>query len=184
MKKNINKVFLISLLTLLISSCKPATKTISISNIQIDIPADFEENFMEQAVLSDNNIEFRKSYGIERKTAIYTAVYTKYKPAYNGIITLENTRNDIVNGIKNNKAIQDFEIVNEGVVEDNSNAYQILMSFYYGPNKTYHKSFSMLHDNGMLQIICMYNANSKKDDKQINDIIKYVKIIEDTENNN
>ena len=37
----------------------------------------------------------------------------------------------------------------------------------------------MLHDNGILQIMCMYNANSKKDDKQINDIIQSVRIMKD-----
>lgn len=184
MKKNISKVFLISLLTLFIISCKPAIKTISISNIQIDVPADFEENFLGHTISADNTVEFYKSYGIERKTAIYTIVYTKYKPAYSGMVTIQDARNDIVNGLKNNTAIKEFQIVGEGMSENNNSSYEIVLSFYYGPNKTYHKSFSMLHENGILQVICMYNANSKKDDKQINDIIKSVRIIEDTENNN
>ena len=128
-------------------------------------------------------MEFNESYGVERKTAIYTVVYTKHKIAYSGRVSLENARNTIVNGLKNNKAVQEFQVVNEGAVEGYENSYQILLSFYYGPNKTYHKSFLMLHNNAILQIMCMYNANSKKDDKEINNIINSVRILENNTNN-
>ncbi|MEI0518128.1 hypothetical protein R4K54_05720 [Brachyspira murdochii] len=181
--KNISIIFLTILLALSIYACKPNTKTIILNNIAIDVPEDFEENFLGGVVDTDNTIEYHNSYGVQRTTAIYTIVYKKYKAAYTGIINLEKARNDIVNGLKNNNAVQEFQIVNEGRVEGYDNAYEILLSFYYGPNKTYHKSFSMLHDNGILQIICMYNANSKKDDKEINNIIKSVRIIENNTNN-
>lgn len=181
--KNISIIFLTILLALSIHACKPNTKTIILNNIAIDVPEDFSENFLGRVVGTDNTIEYHNSYGVQRTTAIYTIVYTKYKAAYTGIINLEKSRNDLVNGLKNNNAIKEFQIVNEGIVEGYDNAYEILMSFYYGPNKTYHKSFSMLHDNGILQIICMYNANSKKDDKEINNIIKSVRIIENNTNN-
>ncbi|PCG19545.1 hypothetical protein [Brachyspira sp. G79] len=176
-------IFLSILLALSLYACKHQTKTIIFNNISIDVPEDFSENFLGQAVEADNNrIEYYNSYGVQRKTAIYTAAYTKYKAAYTGIINLEKVRNDIINGLKNNNAIQEFQIVNEGPAQGFDNAYEILMSFYYGPNKTYHKSFSMIHDDGILQIICMYNANSKKDDREINNIIKSVKIIENNTN--
>ncbi|WP_157153050.1 hypothetical protein [Brachyspira murdochii] len=181
--KNISIIFLTILLALSIYACKPNTKTIILNNIAIDVPEDFEENFLGGVVDTDNTIEYHNSYGVQRTTAIYTIVYKKYKAAYTGIINLEKARNDIVNGLKNNNAVQEFQIVNEGRVEGYDNAYEILLSFYYGPNKTYHKSFSMLHDNGILQIICMYNANSKKDDKEINNIIKSVRIVENNTNN-
>lgn len=181
--KNISIIFFTILLALSLYACKPRTKTIILNNIAIDVPEDFSENFLGEVVDTDNTVEYYNSYGVQRTTAIYTAAYKKYKAAYTGIINLEKARNDIVNGLKNNNAIKEFQIVNEGAVEGYDNAYEILMSFYYGPNKTYHKSFSMLHDNGILQIICMYNANSKKDDKEINNIIKSVRIIENNTNN-
>lgn len=181
--KKIYIIFLTIILALSVYACKPRTKTIIFNNIAIDIPEDFSENFLGNVVDTDNRIEYHNSYGVQRKTAIYTVVYTKYKAAYIGIISLEKSRNDIVNGLKNNNAIKEFQIVNEGAVEGYDNAYEILISFYYGPNKTYHKSFSMIHDNGIVQIICMYNANSKKDDREINNIIKSVRIIENNTNN-
>ncbi|ASJ22358.1 hypothetical protein BHAMNSH16_12185 [Brachyspira hampsonii] len=182
-KKLINTLIIISFL-LLFSSCGQRTKTITLTDIAVDVPEDFKVGFLDGTVAIDNTVEFNESYGVERNTAIYTVVYTKYKPIYNGTITLEKARNDIVNGLRNNQFIKEFEIVNEGLVEGSSNSYKILLSFYYGPNKTYHKSFSMVHENGLLQIICMYNANSKKDDKEIENIIKSVRILDSSNTNN
>ncbi|MEI0700288.1 hypothetical protein [Brachyspira intermedia] len=179
----INILIIISLL-LSFSSCSQRTKTITLTNIAVDVPEDFKVGFLDGTVAIDNTVAFNESYGVERNTAIYTVVYRKYKPIYNGTITLEKARNDIVNGLRNNQFIKEFEIVNEGSVEGSSNSYKILLSFYYGPNKTYHKSFSMVHENGILQIMCMYNANSKKDDKEIENIIKSVRILDNTNTNN
>ncbi|MCZ9999120.1 hypothetical protein OFR28_13095 [Brachyspira hyodysenteriae] len=86
--------------------------------------------------------------------------------------------------MRNHPAIKEFEVISEEVPENISNSYKVLSSFYYGPNKTYHKSFSMIHENGLLQIMCMYNANSKKDDKEIENIIKSVRILDKTNTNN
>ena len=183
LKKIINTLIIIAII-LLFSSCSQRTKTITLTNIAVDVPEDFKVGFLDGTVAIDNTVAFNESYGVERNTAIYTVVYTKYKPIYNGTITLEKARNDIVNGLRNNQFIKEFEIVNEGPVEGSSNSYKILLSFYYGPNKTYHKSFSMVHENGLLQIICMYNANSKKDDKEIENIIKSVRILDSSNTNN
>lgn len=183
-KKNIILILFVILIALPICSCKPKIKTVILKNIAIDMPEDFKEGFLDQTVAIDNTVEFNESYGVERKTAIYTVVYTKYKPAYSGRISLENAKNNVINGLKNHYAIKEFQVISEGTPENLTNSYQILSSFYYGPNKTYHKSFLMQHDNGILQIMCMYNANSKKDDKQINDIIKSVRIIQNNNTNN
>ena len=59
------------------------------------------------------------------------------------------------------------------------NNLEVLSSFYYGPNLTYNKSFIMINEgNEVIKITCMYNANSKKDDKRIDNIIASVKLIE------
>ena len=183
MMKNIIIIFIISILILPIYACKAQNTTITFNDITVDIPKDFKKGFLDNSVAVDNSVEFSESYGVERKTAIYTVVYIKYKLAYSGRVSLENARNTVIDGLRNNKAIQEFQIVNEGPVEGYENSYQILLSFYYGPNKTYHKSFLMLHDNALLQIMCMYNANSKKDDKEINNIINSVRILENNTNN-
>lgn len=183
MMRNVIIIFIISILILPIYACKPQNVTITFNDIAVDIPKDFQKGFLDQTVSVDNSVEFNESYGVERKTAIYTVVYTKHKIAYSGRVSLENARNTIVNGLKNNKAVQEFQVVNEGAVEGYENSYQILLSFYYGPNKTYHKSFLMLHNNAILQIMCMYNANSRKDDKEINNIINSIRILENNTNN-
>ncbi|PTY40677.1 hypothetical protein DQ06_08970 [Brachyspira hampsonii bv. II] len=183
LKNLINTLIIISII-LLFSSCGQRTKTITLTNIAVDVPEDFKVGFLDGTVAIDNTVAFNESYGVERNTAIYTVAYTKYKPIYNGAVTLEKARNDIVNGLKNNQFIKEFEIVNEGPVEGPNDSYKILLSFYYGPNKTYHKSFSMVHENGLLQIICMYNANSKKDDREIENIIKSVRIVDSSNTNN
>ena len=109
-------------------------------------------------------------------------VYTKYKPVYSGSINLENAKNKIINGLRNHPSIKEFQVLSEEMPENIPNSYKILSSFYYGPNETYHKSFTMIHNNGVLQIMCMYNANSKKDDKEIENIIKSVRILDNTNN--
>ncbi|WP_295159692.1 hypothetical protein [uncultured Brachyspira sp.] len=175
----------ISILLIIIfslSSCGQKNKTITITNIAIDVPEDFTPGFLNNTVAADNTVAFNESYGAERRTAIYTIVYTKYKSAYSGIINLENAKNNVINGLKNHNAVKDFKLVSEEIYKDMPNSYQILSSFYYGPNKTYHKSFLMLHENGILQIMCMYNANSQKDGTEINNIIKSVRIIENNTN--
>ncbi|WP_297207258.1 hypothetical protein [uncultured Brachyspira sp.] len=176
-KRNI--ILFIILTALSLCACQPKSETVMLTDIAIDMPKDFQRGFLDKTVAVDNTVEFNESYGVERKTAIYTIVYTKYKSAYSGMISLENAKNKIINGLKNHYAIKEFQVISEGTPENSKNSYQVLSSFYYGPNKTYHKSFLMLHDNGILQIMCMYNANSKKDDKQINDIIQSVRIMKD-----
>lgn len=177
MKNNISNIIII-LIILQLFSCSPKNKTITLKDIAVDVPEDFISGFLDSAISIDNTVEFNESYGAERKTAIYTVTYIQYKIAYSGILNLENAVYKVINNLKNNKSIKEFEIVSEGYKEGMKNSYEVLSSFYYGPNKTYHKSFSMIHNNGILQIMCMYNANSKKDDKIINDIIKSVRILE------
>lgn len=181
-KKNI--IIFIIVIALSICACQPKSKTVMLTDIAIDMPEDFQKGFLDQTVAVDNTVEFNESYGVERKTAIYTIVYTKYKSAYRGRISLEDAKNKIINGLKNHYAIKEFQVISEGMPENKTNSYKILSSFYYGPNKTYHKSFLMLHENGILQIMCMYNANSKKDDKQIDNIIQSVRIMKNESSNN
>ncbi|AEM21525.1 hypothetical protein Bint_0900 [Brachyspira intermedia PWS/A] len=181
LKKFITILIIISV-TLLLSSCSQRTKTITLTDIAIDVPEDFQVGFLDGTVAIDNSVEFNESYGVERNTGIYTIVYTKYKLAYSGSINLENAKNRIINGLRNHPSIKEFQVLSEEIPENIPNSYKILSSFYYGPNETYHKSFTMLHNNGILQIMCMYNANSKKDDKEIENIIKSVRILDNTNN--
>lgn len=179
-KKLIN-ISVIILIALLLLSCGRRNKTIMLTNIAIDVAEDFQAGFLDGTVAIDDSVAFNESYGVERKTAIYTIVYTKYKDAYKGRINAENAKNSVINGLRNHYAIKEFQVVSEEHPENIPNSYKVLCSFYYGPNKTYHKSFIMLHENGILQVICMYNANSKKDDAEIENIIKSVRIVEDEE---
>ena len=174
--KNLINIMIIILMILSLYSCTQKNKTIMLTNIAIDVPEDFTPGFL------DDTIAFHESYGVKRHTGIYTVVYTKYKPIYSGRINLENAKNNVIDGLRNHYAIKEFEVVYEEMPENIPNSYQVLSSFYYGPNKTYNKSLIMSHDNGILQIMCMYNANSKKDDNTINNIIKSVRIIENTNN--
>ena len=180
--KNLINIMIIILMILSLYSCTQKNKTIMLTNIAIDVPEDFTPGFLDGTVTIDDTIAFHESYGVKRHTGIYTVVYTKYKPIYSGRINLENAKNNVIDGLRNHYAIKEFEVVYEEMPENIPNSYQVLSSFYYGPNKTYHKSLIMSHDNGILQIMCMYNANSKKDDNTINNIIKYVRIIENTNN--
>ncbi|MCZ9890489.1 hypothetical protein [Brachyspira hyodysenteriae] len=182
--KKLTNILIIISIVLLFSSCTQRNKTIMLTNIAIDVPGDFKPGFLDGTVAIDNTVAFNESYGVERNTGIYTIVYTKYKPAYNGIINLEKAKNRVIDGLRNHPAIKEFELVSEQIPENMPNSYKVLSSFYYGPNKTYHKSFIMLHDNGILQIMCMYNANSKKDDKEIENIISSVRIIDESNTNN
>ena len=183
LKKFINTVIIISFILLFVS-CTQRNKTIMLADIAVDVPEDFKIGFLDGTISVDNTVAFNESYGVERNTAIYTIVYTKYKPIYSGRINLENIKNDTINGLRNNTAIKEFQVVSEEIPENIPNSYKILSSFYYGPNKTYHKSFLMLHNNGILRVICMYNANSKKDDREIENIIKSVRIIDESNTNN
>ena len=183
LKKFINTVIIISFILLFVS-CTQRNKTIMLADIAADVPEDFKIGFLDGTISVDNTVAFNESYGVERNTAIYTIVYTKYKPIYSGRINLENIKNDTINGLRNNTAIKEFQVVSEEIPENIPNSYKILSSFYYGPNKTYHKSFLMLHNNGILRVICMYNANSKKDDREIENIIKSVRIVDESNTNN
>ena len=183
LKKFINTVIIISFILLFVS-CTQRNKTIMLADIAVDVPEDFKIGFLDGTISVDNTVAFNESYGVERNTAIYTIVYTKYKPIYSGRINLENIKNDTINGLRNNTAIKEFQVVSEEIPENIPNSYKILSSFYYGPNKTYHKSFLMLHNNGILRVICMYNANSKKDDREIENIIKSVRIVDESNTNN
>lgn len=169
--------FILLIIILLICSCKQKTKTIILQDISINVPENFKDGFLDQTVAIDESVAFNESYGLETKTAIYTIVYTKYKNTYNGLITLQNAKNNIINGLRNHYAIKEFQVEMEGIPEGSTNSYRTLTSFYYGPNKTYHQSYLLLHNNGLLQVICMYNANSKKDDREFNNIIKSINII-------
>lgn len=183
LKKLINTIIIITII-LTLSSCMKNNKTIMLTNIAVDVPEDFTPGFLDGTVNIDNTVAFHESYGVKRHTGIYTVVYTKYKPIYSGSINLEKAKNNVIDGLRNHYAIKEFEVIYEEMPEDIPNSYQVLSSFYYGPNKTYHKSLIMSHDNGILQIMCMYNANSKKDDKEINNIIKSVRIIDNNDINN
>ncbi len=179
----ISAKLLILIIILSLISCTQKNKTINLSDIAIDIPEDFTAGFLDGTVSVDDTIAFHESYGVKRHTGIYTVVYTKYKPVYSGIISLEKAKNNVIDGLRNHYAIKEFRVLSEEMPENIPNSYEVLSSFYYGPNKTYHKSLIMIHDNSILQVMCMYNANSKKDDKTINDIIKSVRIIESNTNN-
>ncbi|WP_299245063.1 hypothetical protein [uncultured Brachyspira sp.] len=178
--KSMNKVIvklLIVMIILSLFSCMQKNKTITLADIEMDIPEDFKAGFLDGTVQIDNTVAFHESYGVERHTAIYTIVYTKYKPMYSGMVSLEKAKNNVINGLRNHYAAKEFRVVSEEISKNLPNSYEVLSSFYYGPNKTYHKSLIMMHDNGILQIMCMYNANSKKDEKTINNIIQSVRII-------
>ena len=81
--------------------------------------------------------------------------------------------------MRNHPSLREYNIISEGYANGKNNRYEVLSSFYYGPNLTYNKSFIMINGgNEVIKISCMYNANSKKDDRQINNIIASVKSIE------
>ena len=135
----------------------------------------FERGFLDRAINIDKTVIDYETYGLETKTAIYGIEYSKYKFS----IKIENIKNNIINNLKNHFAIKEYKIVSEGYVDGKNNCYQVLSSFYYGPNLTYNKSFIMINGgNEVIKITCMYNANSKKDDKRIDNIIASVKLID------
>ena len=173
MIKTIKNILLITLIIVL-SSCEQKNKTVNMGNFAVEIPENFERGFLNNAINTDSTVIDYDTYGIETKTAIYGIEYSKYRFSVN----IENIKNNIINNLRNHFAIKEYKIISEGYTEGKNNCYEVLSSFYYGPNLTYNKSFIMINNgNEVIKISCMYNANSKKDDRQINNIIASVILI-------
>ena len=178
MIKTIKNILLFSFVIILFS-CEQKIKTVNMGNFAIEIPENFEIGFLNDAINKDSTVIDYETYGLETKTAIYGIEYSKYRFSVN----IENIKNNIINNLRNHFAIKEYKIISEGYANGKNNCYEVLSSFYYGPNLTYNKSFIMINNgNEVIKISCMYNANSKKDDRQINNIISSVKLI-DNDNN-
>ena len=168
----IKKLLYILFITLIISSCEKIENiTVIFDDITIDIPENFQQNYINNMIAYDPNFKIIDSYGIETKTSIYNVSYTKS----NYPIDILSSKEGIINGVINNKVLKEVKVEKEGYYKEQTNAYDMLISYYYGPNKTYQRSFIMINGNNIIQITAIYNANSKKDDKIINDIINSIK---------
>lgn len=172
MIKTIKNILLFAFIIVLFS-CEQKIKTVSIGNFAVEIPENFERGFLNDAINTDSTVIDYETYGIETKTAIYGIEYSKYRFSVN----IENIKNNIINNLRNHSSLREYKIVSEGYANGKNNCYEVLSSFYYGPNLTYNKSFIMINNgNEVIKITCMYNANSKADDKRINNIIASVRL--------
>lgn len=174
MIKTIKNILLFAFIIILFS-CKENNKIVFMENFAVEMPENFERGFLDKSINIDDNIIDYETYGLETKTAIYGIEYSKYRFSVN----IENIKNNIINNLRNHFAIKEYKIISEGYYNDKNNCYEILSSFYYGPNLTYNKSFIMINNgNEIIKITCMYNANSKSDDKRINNIIASVRLVD------
>ncbi len=172
MIKTIKNILLFSFIIILFS-CEQKIKTVNMGNFAVEIPENFERGFLNDAINTDSTVINYETYGIETKTAIYGIEYSKYRFSVN----IENIKNNIINNLRNHSSLREYKIVSEGYANGKNNCYEVLSSFYYGPNLTYNKSFIMINNgNEVIKISCMYNANSKADDKRINNIIASVRL--------
>ena len=172
MIKTIKNILLFAFIIVLFS-CEQKIKTVNIGNFAVEIPENFEIGFLNDAINTDSTVIDYETYGIETKTAIYGIEYSKYRFSVN----IENIKNNIINNLRNHSSLRGYKIVSEGYANGKNNCYEVLSSFYYGPNLTYNKSFIMINNgNEVIKITCMYNANSKADDKRINNIIASVRL--------
>ena len=172
MIKTIKNILLFTFIIVLFS-CEQKIKTVNIGNFAVEIPENFERGFLNDAINTDSTVIDYETYGIETKTAIYGIEYSKYRFSVN----IENIKNNIINNLRNHSSLREYKIVSEGYANGKNNCYEVLSSFYYGPNLTYNKSFIMINNgNEVIKITCMYNANSKADDKRINNIIASVRL--------
>lgn len=166
------KLLYILLITIILSSCKKIENiTVIFDDITVDIPENFEQNYINDMIEYNPNFKIIDSYGIETKTSIYNVSYTKS----NYPIDILASKEGIINGVINNKVLKEVKVEKEGYYKEQTNAYDMLISYYYGPNQTYQRSFIMINGNNIIQITAIYNANSKKDDKTINGIINSIK---------
>ena len=172
MIKTIKNILLFAFIIILFS-CEQKIKTVNMGNFAVEIPENFERGFLNDAINTDSTVMEYETYGIETKTAIYGIEYSKYRFSVN----IENIKNNIINNLRNHTSLREYKIVSEGYANGKNNCYEVLSSFYYGPNLTYNKSFIMINNgNEVIKITCMYNANSKADDKRINNIIASVRL--------
>lgn len=172
MIKTIKNILLFAFIIILFS-CEQKIKTVNLGNFSVEIPENFERGFLNDAINTDSTVIDYETYGIETKTAIYGIEYSKYRFSVN----IENIKNNIINNLRNHSSLREYKIVSEGYANGKNNCYEVLSSFYYGPNLTYNKSFIMINNgNEVIKISCMYNANSKADDKRINNIIASVRL--------
>lgn len=172
MIKTIKNILLFAFIIVLFS-CEQKIKTVNMGNFAVEIPENFERGFLNDAINTDSTVIDYETYGIETKTAIYGIEYSKYRFSVN----IENIKNNIINNLRNHSSLREYKIVSEGYANGKNNCYEVLSSFYYGPNLTYNKSFIMINNgNEVIKITCMYNANSKADDKRINNIIASVRL--------
>ena len=166
------KLLYILIIAIILSSCKKIENiTVIFDDITIDIPENFQQNYINDMIEYNPNFKIVDSYGIETKTSIYNVSYTKS----NYPIDILASKEGIINGVINNKVLKEVKVEKEGYFKEQTNAYDMLISYYYGPNKTYQRSFIMINANNIIQITAIYNANSKKDNKTINDIINSIK---------
>lgn len=172
MIKTIKNILLFAFIVVLFS-CEQKIKTVNMGNFAVEIPENFERGFLNDAINTDSTVIDYETYGIETKTAIYGIEYSKYR----FLVNIENIKNNIINNLRNHSSLREYKIVSEGYANGKNNCYEVLSSFYYGPNLTYNKSFIMINNgNEVIKITCMYNANSKADDKRINNIIASVRL--------
>ena len=172
MIKTIKNILLFAFIIVLFS-CEQKIKTVNMGNFAVEIPENFERGFLNDAINTDSTVIDYETYGIETKTAIYGIEYSKYR----FLVNIENIKNNIINNLRNHSSLREYKIVSEGYANGKNNCYEVLSSFYYGPNLTYNKSFIMINNgNEVIKITCMYNANSKADDKRINNIIASVRL--------
>lgn len=172
--KNIILIFVLTVVSILFLSCKAKTKNVIFGNISLEIPETFKSDFIPIASDITNLVETYESYGLQTKNAIFSIVYTKYKKEYSSILNLDGAINGMIKNLKNNPYLREFRVISTDAVET-MNAYVVVCGFYYGPNKTLNKAFLLLND-GLLQVMCIYNENNKSSQKEIDRIISSVKI--------
>lgn len=176
------KITLLIILVFMFSCSSQKYSELILGNITIDSPSQVEPNFVKLSPQTLGVIQFYESYGFENRDAIFSVLRSRYKTSYAKTVTLDSIADEMINDIKNNGALKEFELISkEKTTVDGINGYIVISQFYYGPNKTVNK-FAVFLDEDLVQIMCIYNENSKKSEQMINHAIKSVKaskVIED-----
>lgn len=171
------KYIAILLLAVLFStSCSKNYVELTLGNVTVNIPDTFNPNFIELPKSVLNVMQFYESYGYENTEALFSILRSRYKKSYRRTVTIESVVDGMITDLEQSKTTKNFKVISKRQITiGDIDGYVVETEFYYGPNKTKGKFLALLGED-LIQIMSIYNASSKSSEKEINKIIKSVKI--------
>lgn len=173
-KKIISFIFVFVFIFSILSCSSSKTEIHKFGDLYLKIPTSFKPTSF---ILKDDIVKYVSSYtAFDYKTqdAIFTIFDTRYKKEYYNMLDLKKSAEGVIRDLRNNNTIREFSIKEQKILDIGGiQGYYAKCEFFYGPNKTI-ADIAIFVDEGILQIVGVYNKSHKLSSRIIGDIIDSV----------